>query len=148
MVGNIVCGRISPPLDSTHSRQRWAWNDITALGQNTVERRRVWHAISPFGNTLGRMTSSVACHHHLWEAQTVERRQAWHAIIAFGWQTRSNEVRRSMISPPLESTDGRQRWAWHDITALRLHTRSDDVGHGMTSPPLGSTHFRTTSGIA
>ena len=160
MVGNIVCGRISPPLDSTHSRQRWAWNDITALGQNTVERRRVWHAISPFGNTLGRMTSSVACHHHLWEAQTVERRQAWHAIIAFGQHTRSNNVGRGMPSTPLNSTHDRMtsgvtchHRSWtahtvgrhrprHDITALGLHAQSDDVGLGMTSPPLDSTHGR------
>ena len=91
----------------------------------------------------------MACHHRLLAAQTVERRQAWHAIIALGRQTRSNDVRRDMPSPPLDSTHGRTSsgvachhclWAahtverrreWHAIIAFGQHT-----------------HGRTTSGVA
>ena len=32
---NVKHGMTSPPLDSTHGRQRRAWHDITALGQQT-----------------------------------------------------------------------------------------------------------------
>ena len=113
----------------------WIASDVACYHRpwtaNTVERRRVWHAIiaigqhrqsdgvghgmpsSPLGNTDGRTASGVACHHRPWTTHTVERRRAWHTIIA-----------------------------------IRQHTRSNDVGHGKTSPPLDSTHGRTTSGVA
>ena len=136
------------------------------------------------GSTHDRMTSGVACHHRLWAAQTVERRQAlhpiiaielahtvgwrraWHAIIALGRQTRSNDVRRDMLSPPLDNRHGQtssgvschhrlwaahtveRRWAWHDITAIGQHTRSNNVGCGMPSSYLESTDGQTTSGVA
>ena len=174
----------SPPLESTDNRQRRAWHDITAIGQHTVRRCRAWHNITALGkhtrldyvrrgmtspplySTHGRTTSGVACHHRLWATHTIERRLAGHAIIAHGRQTRSNDVRRDMPSPPVDSTHGRtmsvvalhhrpstarmveRRQAWYDITALSLHTRSNDVGRGMPSSPLGSTHGRTTSGVA
>ena len=51
----------------------------------TVERRRAWHAIIPFGL-----------------ADEVRQRRAWHAIITLGLQTRSNDVRREMPSAPLQ----------------------------------------------
>ena len=97
-------------------------------------------ASQPLDSTHGRTTSGVACHHRLWEAQTVERRRAWHAIIVLGRQTRSNDVRRDMPSPPLDSTHGRmtsgmachhrlraahtveRRRALHAIIAFRQHT--------------------------
>ena len=155
----------SSPLGSTHGRttsgvachhRLWA--------AQTVERCRAWHAIIalgrqtrsndvrrgmpslPLGSTEGWTASGIACHHHLLPAYTVERRCAWHAIIAFGQHTRSNDVRRDMPSPPLESTHGRttsgvachhrhwaaqtveQRRAWHDITALGQHTWSTTSG--------------------
>ena len=48
-------GMTSPPLDSTHVRQRWAWHDdITALGQHTRSA-----------------TSGVTLHHRPWTAHTV-----------------------------------------------------------------------------
>ena len=110
------------------------------------------------------MTSSVACHRRPWTAPTVgrrgawheisaigqntiERRRAWHDITALGQHTRSDYVRRGMISSPLYSTHGRttsgvachyRLWAaqtierhraWHDIIAF------------------GSTHGRMT-GVA
>ena len=96
----------------------------------------------------------------------VKLRQVWHDIIALGQHTRSNDVGRGMLSPPLGSTHGRTtsgvalhhcswtthtvelRRAWHAILAFGQHTRSNDVGHGITSPPLDSTHSRTTSGVA
>ena len=108
----------------------------------------------------------MACHHRLWAAHTVERHRVWHAIIALGWHTRSDDVRRDMSSPPLDSTHGRttsgvafhlclwaahtvkRRCAWHDIIAVAQHTRSKDIRRGMTSPPLECTHGRTTSGVA
>ena len=111
------------------------------------------------------MTSSVACHHRLWAAQTVERCRVWHAIIALGRQTQSNDVRRDMPSPPLDSTHGRttsgvachhrlgqqmveRHRAWHIIIAFGQHRPSDGVGRCMPSSPLASTHRRTTSGVA
>ena len=111
-------------------------------------------------------TSSVACHHRLWAAPTVEQCWTWHAIIALGRQTRSNDVRRDMPSPPLDNTQGRttsgvachhrlwaaqmveRRRAWHAIITFGQHTRSNDVGHGMPSLPLGSTDSQTASGVA
>ena len=102
----------------------------------------------PLDSTHGRMTSGVACHHLLWEAQMVERR------------------RRGMPTSPLGSTYGRttsgvacqhclweahtveRRRAWHDITSFGQRTRSNNVGRDMPSPPLESTHGRTTSGVA
>ena len=120
----------------------------------------------PLDSTQGRMTSCVACHHHLWAAHTVELRRAWHAIIAFGKHKRSNHVGRGMPTSPLGSTHGRttsgvacqhRLWAthmverhraWHDITSFAQRTRSNDVGRDMLSSPLESTHGRTTSGVA
>ena len=120
-------GMTSPPLDSTHGRrtsgvachhrlwaahtieQRQAWNDITAFGQhirsNDVGCER---PSPPLDGTLGRMTSGVACRHHLRAVHTVKRRGAWHVVIAFGQHTRSNDVGRDMTSPPLGSTNIRK----------------------------------------
>ena len=171
----------SSPLGSTHSRTTSGvacnYSPWTA---NTVERRRAWHAIIAFGqhtrsndvghdiaspllyNTHSRTTLGMACHHRLWAAHTVERRRVLHAIFTFWLYRRSNDVRRDMPSPPLDSTHDRTTlgmachhhlWAaqmvirrrpWNAITALGQHTQSKDVGHGMTSPPLDSTHGRTT----
>uniref|UniRef100_A0A494G8N3 Uncharacterized protein n=1 Tax=Solanum lycopersicum TaxID=4081 RepID=A0A494G8N3_SOLLC len=54
-------GMTSPPLDSTHCRQRQAWNSSTVLGQysrsNDVGRGM---PSSPLGSTHGRTTSGVA----------------------------------------------------------------------------------------
>ena len=92
---------------------------------NTVERRRVWHAIiafgqhrqsddvgrgmpsSPLGSTDGRTMSGVAFHHRSWTTQTVDRLWAWHAIIELGQNTRSHGVGHGMPSSPLDNTDGR-----------------------------------------
>ena len=175
----------SSPLGSTHSRTKSGVACYHRLWEaHTVERRRAWHGITALGqytrsdyvgrgitspslkSTHGQTTLGVACHHRLRAAHTVERRRAWHAIIALGRQTRSDDVRHDMPSPPLDSTHGRMtsgeacyhrpwtahtlglRQAWHDITALGQHTRSDDVRRCMPSPPLYSTHVRTTSGVA
>ena len=156
----------SPPLDSTDNRQRRAWYDITAIGQHTVGRRRARHNITaleqhtwldyvrrgmtspPLYSTHGRTTSGVACHHRLWATHTIERRLAGHAIIAHGRQTRSNDVRRDMPSPPLDNAHGRTTSGVACHLVFGKHTRSNDIGRGMTSPPLGSTHGRTTRGMA
>ena len=55
----------------------------------------------------GRTLSGVSCHHRLWAAHPIERHLAWHAIIAFKQHTRSNDVRRGMLSWPLDSSHGR-----------------------------------------
>ncbi len=142
--------------------RRWSWHAIIAFGQHT-RPNDVEHGIisPPLNSTHGRTALGVACHHRLRAAYTVERRQAWLAIIALGWKTRSNDVRRGMPSPPLDSTHSRtmsgmkcnhrvwithtveRRREWHDITVFGQHTQSKDVGHDMPSPPLDNTHGRT-----
>ena len=84
------------------------WHDITSLGQDTrsIDVRRGMTS-PPLDCTHGRTTSVVTCHHSLWTAHSVERRLVWHFIIAVGQHTRSNDVGRGMISPPLECTHGR-----------------------------------------
>ena len=102
----------------------------------------------PLDSTHGQMTSGVACHHLLWEAQMVERR------------------RHGMPTSPLGSTHGRttsgvacqhRLWAahtvercraWHDNTSFGQRIRSNNVQRGTLSPPLDSTHGQTTSGVA
>ena len=129
-------GMTSAPLDSIKGRQRRAWHDITALGQHT-RSDYVGRGMKspPLDNTQGRMLSGVTCHHRLSTTHTFGLCRAWHDFTALGLHARSDDVRRGMTSPPLDSTHGWQRQAWHDITALGQHTRSDYVGRGMTSPP-------------
>ena len=147
--------------------RRRVWHDLTALGQHT-RSDYVGRGMKspPLDSTHGLTTSGVACNHRLWEAHTIECCWAWHAIIFFGRQTRSNNVKRDKLSPPLDSTHNRtssgvachhrlytthtveRRWAWHDITAYGQHTWSNDVGRDMPSPPLDCTHSRTTLGVA
>ena len=81
-------------------RQRWAWHDITALGQHT-RSDYVGHCMKSLNldSTHGGTTSGVACHHRLWAAHMIERRGAWHSIIALRRQTRSNDNERDMPSP-------------------------------------------------
>ena len=164
---DVGCDMTSSPLDSTHDRttsgvachhrlwvahtikQRQAWNDITTFGQyirsNDVGRER---PSPPLDDTLGQMTSGVACRHLL------------------GQYTRSNDVGLGMPSSPLGSTNIRKmsvvachhrpwtartvglRQAWHSIIAFEQHTRSNDVGRGIQSSPLGSTKGRMTSAVA
>ena len=102
----------------------------------------------PMDSRHGRMASGVACNHRPWTENAVEQRWAWHDVTALGLHARSDNVGRSVTSPPLESTHSWQPRAWHAITVLGQHTRSDDVRHDMPSPPLDSTHSRTTSGVA
>ena len=109
----------------TRSNDVWHGMPSSLWAAHTVERHRVWHDITvlgqstqsdyvgcgitspPLDSTHNRTTLDVACHHRLLAAQTVERRRAWHAIIALGRQTRSDDVRRYMPSPPLDSTHSR-----------------------------------------
>ena len=134
MNGNVERGMTSPPLDSTHGRQRQAWHDdITAFGQHTQS------------NDVGRgMTSQPLECTHNWQ------RRAWHDITTLGQMTQSStlgvaghyrpgpthtigNVGSGMTSPPLDSTHGQQRRAWHDISAFGHHRRSD-VRRDMPSP--------------
>ena len=136
----------SPPLDSTHGRQRWAWHDINA-----------------FDNTYGQTMSGMTCYHRLWTAHTVEKRREWLNITALRLHAQSDDVGRGMTSPTLDSTHSRmmsgvachhrlweahtieQCWGWHDINTFGKHLRSKDVGRDMPSPPLDSRHGGTTS---
>ena len=145
----------SPPLDSAHGRTTSGATSHHRLWKaHTIERRRAWYAIIAFGqhtqsnevrhdmssppldSIQGRMTSCVACHHHLWAAHMVELRRAWHAFNAFGKHKRSNHVGRGMPTSRLGSTHGRttsgvachhclwathmieRRRAWHAIIAF------------------------------
>ena len=160
-------GITSPPLESTHGRQRQVWHDITGLGlHKRSDQVRSDMPSPPLDCTNDRMTLSVACHHLPWAAHTVGLRRAWHDITGFGQHKRSNDIGRGMPSSPLGSTKGRttsgvachhrlwaaqtveRRRAWHEITALRQHTRSDDVRRDMPSPPFDCTNDWTTSGVA
>ena len=124
---DVGLGMTSPPLGITHDRTTSGMAIHHHLwAAQTVEKCQAWHAIialerqtrsndvrrdmpsPPLDTTHGR-TSGVTCHHRLWTAHTIERRRAWHAIIALGRQTRSNDIRRDMPSPPLDSTHGRMR---------------------------------------
>ena len=151
----------SPPLDSTRSRQRRVWHDITVVGQHTRSNDVECDMTSPpLDSTHGQMTSGVACRHRPWTAHTVEQRPAWPDITAFGQHTRSNNVWCGFISTPLDCTHGwttscvashhrpwtartvRRCRAWHAIIAFGLHKRSNNVGRGMKSPPLDCKHGR------
>ena len=130
-------------------KRRQAWHSIITYGQQTRSNNVGCGMTSPpLDSTHGQLTSGVTCHHRRWITHSVKRHRVWHAIIAVGQHTRSNDVRRGMTSPPLDSIHSRQRRLWHDITALGKHTRSNDVERGITSPPLDSTHGKTTSGVA
>ena len=107
----------------------------------------------PLDSTHKRMTSGVACHHHLWAAHTIERRWAWHDATAFGKHTQSDDDGRGMPSSHLGSTDRQtasgvachhRRWAaqmidrrraWHAIIALGQHTRSATSGKALNHRP-------------
>ena len=171
----------SPPLGSTHGRttsgvalHHSSWT------AHTVELRRAWHAIiafeqhtrsndvghgitsPPLDSTHGRTTSGVTCHHRLWTAHSVKRYFVCQVIIALGQHTRSNDVRRDMPSPPLDSTHDRTTsgvacrhlvWEAHTVERCRAshaiinfgkNKRSNDVRRGITSPPLDCTHGQTT----
>ena len=149
MVGNVELNMMkSPPMDSTHGRQRRAWHAVIAVGRQTRSNDDGRGLTSPpMDCTHGRTTSGVALHHRPWTTYTV------------------GNVGHGMTSPPLDYTHGRTtsgltchhrlwtthtvglRRAWSDITALVQHTRSNDVCRGMTSPPLDCTNGRTTSGV-
>ena len=155
-------------LWATHTVERHrAWHAIIDYGlADKVRRCRSWHAIialgwqtwsnylghgmpsSPLGSTDGRMTSSVACHQHLWPANTVERRRAWHAIIAFGQHTRSNNVECGMPSSPLGSTHYRTTSGVACHHSPWTTNNVDGVRRCMPSLTLGITNGLTMSGVA
>ena len=105
---NVGRGITSPPLGGTHGQTTSGMACHHRLGAaQTVERRRVWHAITALGQHTQTATSVVACHHSPWTTHTVERRQAWHDITVFGQHTLSNDVGCDMTSSPLGSKNGR-----------------------------------------
>ena len=153
----------SPPLGSTHGqttsgvachhrlwtpqtvKRRRACHSIIAFGQHT-QSNYVGRGMpsSPLGSTNGRTTSRVDVQHHLWAAHTVKRRRAWHAIIALGQHTRSNDVRRDMPSPPLDSTHDRTTLGMachHHLWAAQTVERR---AAWMTLPPFDRAYGRTT----
>ena len=118
----------------------------------------------PLDSTLDRMTFGVACHHCDWATHTIERHRAWHDITSLGMHAWSDDVRRCITSPPLDSTSvgnigrgmkslpfdsthGRSTSGMAFNHCLWQHIRSNDVGRGMTSLPLDSTHGRTNLGM-
>uniref|UniRef100_A0A3Q7HKP6 Uncharacterized protein n=1 Tax=Solanum lycopersicum TaxID=4081 RepID=A0A3Q7HKP6_SOLLC len=142
-------GMPSKPLDGKHGRTMSGMTCHHRLWTaHSVERRRAWHSIIPFGqhtqskdigrgmtsppldSTNDRTMSGVIHHQRLWTAHTVERRRAWHAIITFGQDTR-----RGMRSSPLAALPIERCRAWHAIIAFGQHKRSNDVERGRTSQP-------------
>ncbi|TMW98648.1 hypothetical protein EJD97_003690 [Solanum chilense] len=141
-------GRGMPPwpFGCTHCQTRQAWHAY--YRPTTVGRRSALEAIitleqhtrsddiehgmpsSPFESTHDLTTSGVACHHGPLNEHTIEQRWALHAIIALGKHTRSDNVRRGILSSPLLCL------ALHAIIAIGHHTQSDDVGLHMPSSPL------------
>uniref|UniRef100_A0A494G8R2 Uncharacterized protein n=1 Tax=Solanum lycopersicum TaxID=4081 RepID=A0A494G8R2_SOLLC len=130
MKDDIGRGMPSPPLDSTHGR---ITSSVACHNRpwtaHTVGRRRAWYEIT-------------ALKLHAWldygGPHTVERRVAWHDIIALELHARADDIRRGIISYPLEGKHGRMTSG---------HTRSNDVRRGMLSYPLDGKHGRTTSGV-
>ena len=122
----------SSPFDSTHGRLTsglacphgpWA--------AHTVNAERGITSL-PVGYTRGRMKSGVIWLLCLETVHTVGRHRTWHAIIAIGLHTRSNDVRRGMLSWSLAIThactmSGVARH-YRPCTAC---TRSDNVEHGI-----------------
>ena len=103
-------------------------------------------------------TSGVKYRHCPLIAYTVGLCWVLYVIIALEKHARSDDVRRAMLSSPLDNTHVRTtlgatylhgpweaptaglRRAWHAIIALVLNTPLDQVGCGMPTWPFGSTH--------
>ena len=117
---------------TTMIRLCWVWHAINALGQHTrSEGVKYGMSSSSLDNTHDRTTSGEACRHRPWAAYTVKGRRAWHAVISFGQHTRTDYVKRGMLSSPLDCTYDWTMFGVHAIIALGLHTGLDYVGGGM-----------------
>ena len=102
---------------------------------------------SPSGSTHGQTTSDLRCHHSTWAATTIKPRWAWHAIVFIEQHSQLNEIRRGMLSSPLDRTHDRTmsgvacvhgRWVTQTIARHR---------HGLQSSPIDNTHDQTTSSV-
>ena len=150
MVGNVEHGMMkSPPMDSTHGRQRRAWHAIIAIGQH-IRSNDVGRGMpsSPLGSTYGRTTSGKACHRSPWTAHMVERRRVWHSIMDLRQHTRLNDVGRGMQSSPMDGKHGRTTSV---VACYHLLWTAQTVGRRRAWHPssvLGSTDGRTASGVA
>ena len=60
----------------------------------------------------------------------------WYVIVDLEKHARSDDVRRAMLSSPLENTHNRTTSGAHARMALGQHPQSDYVGRGMPSFPL------------
>ncbi|TMW82078.1 hypothetical protein EJD97_006878 [Solanum chilense] len=173
----------SSPLEIIHDRTTFvlAWNHHP-LTANMIGPHKVPHACMALVLHKRSDMPGLACHYRSWAAHTDPRRQEWHAIISIrkthdhqygawyavvdlGRDTRSDEVRRCMLSSPLGSTRSQttsgftcylrlwtthivvRRRAWHVVIALVQPTQSYDFGCGMLSSPLDNTHDRMMSSV-
>ena len=76
-------------------------NYIIDLGHYTRSNDIGLHIpLSPLESTRSNDTD-VKCHHPLWTTQIVRRCKVWHAHMALGQHTRSDDIRRGMLSSPL-----------------------------------------------
>ena len=117
-------------------------HDITAFGQHTRsdDIGRGMRS-SPLGNTDGRTTLGVACHHRPWTTNTVKRCRAWYAIIAFGQHRRSNDVGRGLPSTPLGGKHSRT------TSGVTYHHRLWTSGHSRTASAVAYLHCPWTANM-
>ena len=153
----------SLPLGSTHGQTTSGVACHHRLWTSqTVERRRLWHAIIaighhtwwndirrgmtslPLDSTHGRTTSGPLLEST--HRQTTLGVVCHHCLWAAHTVERCREWHANVAFGKAQIVNRRR--AWHDITALRLHARSYDVGRGMTSPPFECPDSQTTSGVA
>ena len=97
------------------------------------------------GSTHDLTTSSVACHYRPWTSHMIRPCQVWHAIITLRQHTRSDEVRRGMLSRFLTTHMVGLLGAWHAIIAFEHPKRMNNVESCMQSLPLCNTQGRMTS---
>ena len=143
----VACNYCLWPIHIVKIRR--VWMPSTLLDSiHRIERRRAWHAITPFGqhtrsDNLGSgmlfspldtihcwMMSGMECHHRLWTADTVE------------W------CRHGMLSSPFDLTEGLKMSGvvYHYYpSATHIVRRCRAL---IPSFPLGSTHGHTTLGVA
>ena len=140
-------------------KRHWLWQcHHRPCNVHTVEWLRAWHAIIVLGKIHDQTTFGVACYHLPSKTHTIGRRAAWHVRMEFRQHTRSDDVRRCMLSSPLGCTSGwitsvlacdHRPWetytvelcrAWHALMNLGQHTRSANIGNGMPLSPLKKIH--------
>ena len=88
-------------------RRHWSWQcHHRPWNVHMVEWFRAWHAIIVLGKIHDQTTSGKACYHFPSKTHTIGRRAAWHVRMELRQHTRSDDVRRRILSSPLGCTSG------------------------------------------